>query len=408
MIAERRIHIALYSGIVVPRDAVSQSLVHKLELLRRLIGLGAPIDVTVFTQSIDGAEPEFCLVPSVTELLARDEFWAADVHVFEEGMYYDLFNSVFVIPPDRPIMAIEHNSTPVELVEVPWAREAVERSHAQRHNLTLARHVACDSEFNVEMARSVGVPDDRISVLHLPPAVTPAGPPRPLSTHQGPVRLLYLGRFVSAKGIADMLELADRLIARGDGRFSVTLAGDPRFSDPELMAAMEAKAAAAPDRLEVVLAPEDAAMAELFERTDALVVPSYHEGYCVPVVEAYGFGRFVIAYDAGNLPNIVAGLGLVVPTGDVDALEAAVLRLADALDGSRSGGALVLPTMRGKLSGDDWSSAVRSHLLGYSAANFERRFLALLGDLIAASPAGLSRALEDVMAARVAELSGID
>jgi glycosyltransferase involved in cell wall biosynthesis len=378
MIAERRIHIALYSGIVVPRDAVSQSLVHKLELLRRLIGLGAPIDVTVFTQSIDGAEPEFCLVPSVTELLARDEFWAADVHVFEEGMYYDLFNSVFVIPPDRPIMAIEHNSTPVELVEVPWAREAVERSHAQRHNLTLARHVACDSEFNVEMA------------------------------HQGPVRLLYLGRFVSAKGIADMLELADRLIARGDGRFSVTLAGDPRFSDPELMAAMEAKAAAAPDRLEVVLAPEDAAMAELFERTDALVVPSYHEGYCVPVVEAYGFGRFVIAYDAGNLPNIVAGLGLVVPTGDVDALEAAVLRLADALDGSRSGGALVLPTMRGKLSGDDWSSAVRSHLLGYSAANFERRFLALLGDLIAASPAGLSRALEDVMAARVAELSGID
>jgi glycosyltransferase involved in cell wall biosynthesis len=174
------------------------------------------------------------------------------------------------------------------------------------------------------------------------------------------------------------------------------------------MAAMEAKAAAAPDRLEVVLAPEDAAMAELFERTDALVVPSYHEGYCVPVVEAYGFGRFVIAYDAGNLPNIVAGLGLVVPTGDVDALEAAVLRLADALDGSRSGGALVLPTMRGKLSGDDWSSAVRSHLLGYSAANFERRFLALLGDLIAASPAGLSRALEDVMAARVAELSGID
>jgi len=408
MSAERRVHIALYSGIVVPRDAVSRSLVHKLEVLRRLIGLGAPIDVTVFTQSVDEEEPEFCVVPTVAELLARDEFWAADVHVFEEGMYYDLFNSVFVIPPDRPIMAIEHNSTPAELVAVPWAREAVERSHAQRHNLTLARHVACDSEFNVDMARSVGVPDERISVLHLPPAVTPVTPPRPLATHQGPVRLLYLGRFVSAKGIADMLELADRLIARGDGRFQVTLAGDPRFSDPELIAAMEAKAASTPDQLEVVLAPEDAAMAELFERTDALVIPSYHEGYCVPVIEAYGFGRFVIAYDAGNLPTIVAGRGLVVPTGDVDALEEAVRRLADALERSRSGAPLVLPTMRGELGADDWDAAVRSHLRGYSAANFERRFLGVMSELIAASPAGLSPTLEDVVGARVAELFGVD
>jgi glycosyltransferase involved in cell wall biosynthesis len=407
MNAERRVEVALYSGIVVPRDAVSRSLLHKLEVLRGLISLGAPLDVTVFTQSIDDAEPEFRVVPSVAELLARDEFWTADVHVFEEGMYYDLFNSVFVIPPDRPIMAIEHNSTPAELIEVPWAREAVERSHAQRHNLTLASLVAADSEFNVEMARSVGVDEDKISVLHLPPAVTPVAPPRPLSTHGGPIRLLYLGRFVSAKGIADMLELVDRLPG-GDGGFSVTLAGDPRFSDPDLMAAMEAKATAAPDLVEVALAPDDATMADLFERTDALVIPSYHEGYCVPVIEAYGFGRFVIAYDAGNLPNIVGGLGLVVPTGDVDALEAAVRRFADALVVSRSGGQLRLPTMRGELTEDEWAGAVRSHLREYSAANFERRFLGLLRELVAASPAGLSPPLEDVIAARLAALSGVD
>jgi glycosyltransferase involved in cell wall biosynthesis len=405
---EPPVRVALYSGIVVPRDAVSRSLVHKLEALRRVIGLGAPMDVTVFAQSIDEAEPEFRLVPSVAELLARDEFWDADVHVFEEGMYYDLFNSVFVIPPDRPIMAIEHNSTPPELVDVPGARVAVERSHAQRHNLTLARHVACVSELNVEMARSVGVPDDKISVLHLPPGVTPGLTPRPMTEHEGPIRLLYLGRFVRAKGIVDMLELTERLATRGDGRFSVTLAGDPRFSDPALMDAMLEKAAAARGLIDVALAPDDATMAELFERTDALVIPSYHEGYCVPVIEAYGFGRFVIAYDAGNLPNIVAGLGLLVETGNVDALEAAVLRFADALEAARSGATLRLPTTHAEMTLDEWAEAVRSHLRGYSAANFERQFLGLMRDLIAASPAGLGTKVDRALSARIAELAGVD
>jgi glycosyltransferase involved in cell wall biosynthesis len=404
--AERRLRVALYSGIVVPRDAVSRSLIHKLDALRTVIGLGAPIDVTVFTQSIDEAEPEFQVMESVSELLHADEFWSADVHVFEEGMYYDLFNSVFVIPPDRPIMAIEHNSTPVDLIDVPWAKAAVERSHAQRFNLTLARHVACDSEFNVEMARSVGVPDERISVLHLPPTVIPAREPGPMSDHEGPVQLLFLGRFVRGKGIADMLELTRRLLAGDPERFSVTIAGDPRFSDHDLMEDMAELAAAHPGRVEVALAPDDAAMAELFERSDALVIPSYHEGYCVPVVEAYGFGRFVIAYDAGNLPYIVAGLGAVVPTGDLDALGAAVLRFADAIEASRSGEELRLPAERGPMSEREWADAVRSHLSDYSPANFERRFLALLTELAAVSPAGRIPEVDRVLGARIGVLSG--
>jgi glycosyltransferase involved in cell wall biosynthesis len=333
-----RFQIALYAGVYVWRDAVSNSLAIKLDVLRRLARLGAPLELTVFTQGSDRDDPAAQVVPSVADLLAQDRFWAADLHIFEEGMYYDLFNSVFVIPPDRPILAIEHNTTPPYLVDVPAARAACERSLTQRYNLSAARHVACVSEFNLEIARSVGVGDDRLSVLHLPPAVVPESVPAPLAAHPSPVRVLYVGRFVRAKGFSDMLALVERLAGQSEPVIEVTLAGDPRFSDPELLAEVEAKVAGrSSGRLRVVLAPDDRVMASLFDECDALVIPSYHEGYCVPVIEAYGFGRFVIAYDAGNIANVAGGLGSLVPVGDIDELERAVVEFANALTSAREG-----------------------------------------------------------------------
>ncbi len=399
----RPLRIALYSGIVVERDAVSWSLLHKLRALRRLIGLGAPIELSVFAQSIDDPGPEFVLCPTVGKLLGHSQFWDADLHIFEEGMYYELFDSIYLIPEEKPILAIEHNSTPVDLVEVPSMRHAVERSHAQRRNLLRATHVACVSELNVEMALAAGVPLDRLSVLHLPPAIVPGGPVPPLRSHAAPVRLLYLGRFVRAKGIADMLELVERLVATDQGAFHITLAGDPRFSDRALMAKMEATATRHPDAVEIVLAPDDRAAAELFARSDALVIPSYHEGYCVPVIEAYGFGRFVIAYAAANLPTILGGLAASVPPGDVAALESTVRRLAQALETTQPGG-VFLPTDDGDRPAAEWREAVGRHLAGYSFAHFERTFLTLFDSLAAPTRHSAVPAIERAIAVRLTQL----
>src|ERR1039457_1768313 len=100
--------------------------------LPRLAELGAPLEITVFTQACDDVVSEVHVVDSVAELIAYEEFWSADVHIFEEGMYYDLFNSVFVLPPDRPILAIDHNTTPPELVDVAESKASCERSLIQR------------------------------------------------------------------------------------------------------------------------------------------------------------------------------------------------------------------------------------------------------------------------------------
>jgi hypothetical protein len=46
--ADRRLKIALYSGVFVRHDAISSSLRWKLKVLDRLSAVGVPLSVTIF------------------------------------------------------------------------------------------------------------------------------------------------------------------------------------------------------------------------------------------------------------------------------------------------------------------------------------------------------------------------
>lgn len=408
--ADGPLKVALYSGIYVRHDAVSNSLHLKLEALRRLVALGAPIEITVVTHASDFPAPEIQIVPSVSRLVGSETFWSTDVHIFEFGMHYELFDSIFVIPADRSTLVIEHNTTPPELVDLPQVRAGCQLALVQRHNLRLAQHVACVSEFNLTMARSVGVPEDRLSVLHLPPAHEARLGPRTFAGAGGgarPVRLLFVGRLVRAKGISDLLVMAERLWAEGRGQFTIDLVGSPTFSDPEVFAQVEQSLAVHGEagRLRLHESLSEPEMADLFEASDLLVIPSYHEGYCVPVIEALSAGCHVVAYDAGNLPNVLGGLGQMVRTGEVGALGDAVGNFIDrARAAGRSGNPIAVPTAGGDLEEAAWLTAVRRHLADYTSAHYEAVFLDLFSQLARDSAKGFSPALETAVQRRREEI----
>jgi glycosyltransferase involved in cell wall biosynthesis len=66
------------------------------------------------------------------------------------------------------------------------------------------------------------------------------------------------------------------------------------------------------------------------ESLDVFVMPSFTEGTPNSVVEAMACGKPIIATDVGGIPDMIgAESGILVTPGDVRALAAAMLRLAN-------------------------------------------------------------------------------
>jgi glycosyltransferase involved in cell wall biosynthesis len=73
-------------------------------------------------------------------------------------------------------------------------------------------------------------------------------------------------------------------------------------------------------------------IAELYAQAQVAVVPSLYEGFSLPAVEAMSSGVPLLATRGGALPDVVGAdgeAGLLVDTGDPEALRAALARLLD-------------------------------------------------------------------------------
>jgi glycosyltransferase involved in cell wall biosynthesis len=370
--------VALYAGVYMRADAISTSVRYKLETLRRLADDGVPVLPTLFAHGSDCNDPAMLEVASVHEIARTEEFHAASAHIFEFGISYDLFDAMFIVPPGPVIVGVYHNVTPPELAHNFELRETLERSLTQRHNLFNAHRVLCDSEFNRDDLVRLGIPEERLSVLHLPPAIVP--PPHQVSD-EDTVELLYVGRFVQAKGVLDLVRAFAAVVRRGAPPVRLTLVGNPMFSSAQCMDDLAAlvTAGGVGSVVHIVPSATQDALAALYARSDALVIPSYHEGYCMPVIEALLSQCHIIAYDAGNLPYIVDGLGTLVPTGDVGALSDAIAEFAErSHQARRQRSPMMVPTPDGPIPEGEWRSRVAAHLERHSAQAFEAGMVDLL------------------------------
>lgn len=63
---------------------------------------------------------------------------------------------------------------------------------------------------------------------------------------------------------------------------------------------------------------EDDDLAAYYEVADLFLCLSEHEGYCVPIVEAFRFGVPVMAMDAGAVPETLGGAGVLIREKRID------------------------------------------------------------------------------------------
>ena len=199
-------------------------------------------------------------------------------------------------------IGIYHNMTPPELVELAGPGKRSSAGFSCVRTSRCLDHVACDSEFNRQDLLDCGLPERQLSVLPLPPRVS-LPRLRPCAGASIPIEILFVGRLVRAKGVHDLLEAAAQLQSAGERGFRLTLAGSPQFSEPEVMQAIRSRRYGIGRMSAVIPDADDDTLDRLYRNSSVFAMPSYHEGYCLPVLEAFHAGCQVVAYDAGNLPR---------------------------------------------------------------------------------------------------------
>lgn len=134
-----------------------------------------------------------------------------------------------------------------------------------------------------------------------------------------PLKLLSVGRICKPKNYPLLIESLGRLEGSIGERYVVEIAGD---GAPDVIAALEAQAAAAGVAHRVQFLGNRTDIAELMASSDLLVMSSAWEGLPIVLLEAVVAQLPFVATDVGGCGEVVdiTGAGVVVPPNDPDAL----------------------------------------------------------------------------------------
>lgn len=364
--------ITYVHGICMQHDAISNSLRDEMRWLMQ------DHDVRLFTYACDHADLPYTIVNNVTDLVFDPHFQQSDVVVFHFGVYYPLFDAIVVCPQQARCLVVFHNITPKAFV--PEAHhETVERSFEQLSNVLFAHHVACDSQTNLDVLREAGI-NGGATVLPLALHSHQVPPPHKPSALDHKVRLAFVGRFVKSKGITELLAALEQLLRLAPlMQFQLEMIGNLKFSDAALIAELHTIIARLHRQfgtratITVYGNASEEVKARVLRDADIFVLPTYHEGFCVPILEALASGCRVVSYDNSNVPSISGGLATLVPTGDVHALAAALGAEASLVTS---------PAWRDRHADGYRSYAERAttYTDSFHPERIRRRFLALIRD----------------------------
>ena len=196
---------------------------------------------------------------------------------------------------------------------------ALVRGHAQR-----ADAIIVPSTFTAgEVERRLGVAADRVAVC---PHGAPDWTPRAAPPTNGYV--LFFSTLEPRKNVGGLLDAYEQLlVARPfQGRL------------PELVLAGKATDEARPWLERIVRPPlkglvrhigyvEPANRRALYDGARLLVMPSFEEGFGIPVLEAMSVGVPVVAANRGSLPEVLGGAGPLVDPDRPEEIAAAIARL---------------------------------------------------------------------------------
>jgi glycosyltransferase involved in cell wall biosynthesis len=131
--------------------------------------------------------------------------------------------------------------------------------------------------------------------------------------------LLYVGRLATNKRVPLLIEALARL---NDPSAHFVIIGDCNdiYAEEAGRCRTLAEQLGVAKRVHFLDQLDEDALARAYRSAEVFVMPSLHEGFCVPVIEAMASGLPVIASRSAALPEVVGSAGLTFAPGDVEDL----------------------------------------------------------------------------------------
>jgi glycosyltransferase involved in cell wall biosynthesis len=195
---------------------------------------------------------------------------------------------------------------------------ALVHDHARR-----ADRVIVISQFTAnEVERQLGVSSDHISVVR-PGA--PEWQPRPAAPANGYV--LFLGTLEARKNVEGLLNAYEHLVRAGKNVPELVIAGKATATAKRWLERIAGAPLAGHVRHIGYVQPAD--RLALYDGARLLVLPSFDEGFGMPVLEAMTRGVPVVAANRGALPEVLGDAGPLVDPDDCEAIAGAIQRLIE-------------------------------------------------------------------------------
>jgi glycosyltransferase involved in cell wall biosynthesis len=212
-----------------------------------------------------------------------------------------------------------------------------ERTHAEmrrdypalvRKHATRADQIVVSSHYTArEVTRQLGVPRYRLTVCSPGAPRWAAEVAKQRAGSDLGSAILFVGTLEPRKNVAGLLNAYEQLLSRRADAPMLVIAGRitaaaaplvERIARPPLAGAVEMRG----------YVPDDERPA-LYRQARMLVLPSFEEGFGLPVLEAMASGVPVIVSDRGSLPELAGEAANSIPPDNVDALSAEIERLLD-------------------------------------------------------------------------------
>lgn len=201
------------------------------------------------------------------------------------------------------------------------------RDHAHR-----AARILVPSQFTAaEVERQLGVAAERIAIC---PPGAPDWAPRAAPPSDG--YMLFFSTLEPRKNVGGLLDAYERLLGPSEAGHHVR----GRKAVPALVLAGQATKEARPWLERITRPPlaghvrhigyvEPADRQALYSGARLLVMPSFEEGFGIPVLEAMTFGVPVVASNRGSLPEVLGDAGPLVNPDEPDEIAGAMARVLD-------------------------------------------------------------------------------